>query len=540
MVVVAAGVCTRRGKLLVSRQFVEISRSRVEGLWAAFPKLLEAEGKQHSYIETESVRYVYQPLEALYVLILTTKSSNILEDLETLQLLAKLVGELCYPIDESGVSLAAFDIVFAFDEAIALGYREKVTMQQIQTFTAMDSQEEKIHEMIERNKRREALEMAKRRQYEIEQARSHGNDAYDDYQRSHAISENYVSMASLGASQSSSSSMSPSPSSSSSSSSSRISSLKLAGASAQNEFEKSLQRDGVSLAPRPPIGNVAIAAPASSPPAAAAAAGAQAAAGASPATAKQRRQRPPIDKKSVHIEVNERISATVSRDEGLRSLKVLGDLMLVIGDAASSNIAVKLQGVDEAREAGFVLQIHPNIGRPAFEKGVLALRDASRSFPVDNPLGVLKWRLTTSDESALPLAITCWPSDLGDSRSRVNLDFELRNAALRLEELVITIPIPSGGAPVINEIDQGSTNFDARASSLLWHVPVVDAELANGRLEFDMTSPDHDGLFPIDIDFDSPTPMCPTLPVAVASNEGKKLEFSLQKSLVVASPFRIE
>ena len=36
-------------------------------------------------------RYVYQPLENLMVLVVTTKTSNIIEDLETLHLLSKSV-----------------------------------------------------------------------------------------------------------------------------------------------------------------------------------------------------------------------------------------------------------------------------------------------------------------------------------------------------------------------------------------------------------------------------------------------------------------
>lgn len=47
---------------LVSRQFVDMTRIRIEGLLAAFPKLVGS-GKQHTYVETENVRYLYQPIE---------------------------------------------------------------------------------------------------------------------------------------------------------------------------------------------------------------------------------------------------------------------------------------------------------------------------------------------------------------------------------------------------------------------------------------------------------------------------------------------
>ena len=41
---------------------MDMSRIRIEGLLAAFPKLVGS-GKQHTYVETDNVRYVYQPME---------------------------------------------------------------------------------------------------------------------------------------------------------------------------------------------------------------------------------------------------------------------------------------------------------------------------------------------------------------------------------------------------------------------------------------------------------------------------------------------
>lgn len=49
---------------------------------------------------------------------------------------------------EDSVATHAFDIVFMLDELISGGYREALTLQQIQSYVAMDSHEEKLQKMI--------------------------------------------------------------------------------------------------------------------------------------------------------------------------------------------------------------------------------------------------------------------------------------------------------------------------------------------------------------------------------------------------------
>jgi hypothetical protein len=57
---------------VISRQFREMQRSRIEGLLASFPKLTSA-GHQHTTVETEHVRYVYQPLDELFMVLITNR-----------------------------------------------------------------------------------------------------------------------------------------------------------------------------------------------------------------------------------------------------------------------------------------------------------------------------------------------------------------------------------------------------------------------------------------------------------------------------------
>jgi hypothetical protein len=148
-VVLAASICTRGGKAVLSRQFREIARSRIEGLLASFPKLADS-GTQHTTVEQDNVRYVYQPLDELYMVLITNRQSNILQDIDSLHLFAQVVSSICKSLDEREILRNAYELLSAFDELVTLGYRENLSIGQIKTFLEMESHEERIQEIISR------------------------------------------------------------------------------------------------------------------------------------------------------------------------------------------------------------------------------------------------------------------------------------------------------------------------------------------------------------------------------------------------------
>jgi hypothetical protein len=145
MVVISAALISKDGRILLARQFIEVSRHQIEGMLSNFTKLIGSE-MQHTFVENEAVRYVYQPLESIYLVLVTSKNSNIVEDLETLRLLQKVVQHYCaFGVDEANILKYCFEMVWAFDDIVSLGYRESVTLGQVLTYTAMESAEERLY-----------------------------------------------------------------------------------------------------------------------------------------------------------------------------------------------------------------------------------------------------------------------------------------------------------------------------------------------------------------------------------------------------------
>uniref|UniRef100_A0A182PD95 Coatomer subunit delta n=1 Tax=Anopheles epiroticus TaxID=199890 RepID=A0A182PD95_9DIPT len=515
MVLIAAAVCTKAGKTIVSRQFVEMTKARIEGLLAAFPKLMTS-GKQHTFVETDSVRYVYQPMEKLYMLLITTKASNILEDLETLRLFSKVIPEYCRTLEEKEIIENAFDLIFAFDEIVALGYRESVNLAQIKTFVEMDSHEEKVYQAVRQTQEREAKQKMRERAKELQRQRMEMKKGQSGGRGvvggAGGFGNNFSSSGGGGgiSSDSISSLSTPSgniaeinkPAPAAAKSTAPRNALKLGGKSRDADtFVDQLKNEGEKVVSTP-LPSVASSAAAKGKPV----------------------SDVPMD--SVHLRMEDKVVIRVGRDGGLQTFELSGLLSLRISDEKYGRIKVQL---DHADQRGIQLQTHPNVDKELFRStSQIGLKNPAKPFPLNTDVGVLKWRYQTQDESAIPLTINCWPSENAEGGCDVNIEYELEHTRLELQDVCITIPLPMGITPSIAECD-GDYNHDSRKNQLLWNLPVIDSSSKQGSLEFSVPSSIPGDFFPLDITFSSKIPYAELAPVKVILvDDGSEVKFSTE------------
>ena len=108
---------------------------------------------------------------------------------------------------------------------------------------------------------------------------------------------------------------------------------------------------------------------------------------------------------SVHIKLEEKLTVVARRDGGLETMEMHGQLTMRIADESFGRIKLQLKGhTNELVQ----LQTHPNIDRELLKtKTQIALKNPARPFPSNTDVGVLKWRIQTTDESNIPLSSKC-------------------------------------------------------------------------------------------------------------------------------------
>ena len=94
MVILTVGICNKNGQLMLARQFEGMTKSTVEDIYLSFPKLIKA-NQQHTYVQSDKYTFLYIPIDNIYLVTVSSKNSNIIEDQETIRTIYKLLCGIC-------------------------------------------------------------------------------------------------------------------------------------------------------------------------------------------------------------------------------------------------------------------------------------------------------------------------------------------------------------------------------------------------------------------------------------------------------------
>ncbi|KAF3913269.1 hypothetical protein AA313_de0209827 [Arthrobotrys entomopaga] len=487
MVVLAASITTRSGKPVFSRQFREMPRSRIEALLAAFPKLTDA-GTQHTTVEGDTVRYVYQPLEeSFYMVLITNKQSNILQDIDSLHLFSQVVGNVCKTVDEREILKNVFELMSAFDEVVSLGYRENLSLGQIKTFLEMESHEERIQEIIARNKEFEASEERKRKAKQLElqrkeMAKSGGrpggmgntprSSGYPTYQPVTQASPAATSTYDSYEAEKNKSFKAAAP---------KGKGMQLGRKSNTSSMFDRVKAD---LGPEAAVENASLISHQAPTP--------------------TRAEAPVVDSSEdgISITIKETLSAELTKEGGLKTYEVKGDMMLRITDPSLAKI--KIETTADASD-GTQFRTHPNVDKGLFTSSqTLQLKDPSKPFPSNGQsLPVLRWRLPgkPGEDSLLPLTFSIWVNQGSGDSYTITVEYELQSQEA-LEDVVVTIPF-AGSQPNVSNFD---ADFTINDSELLWRVGTIDPDNSSGSFEFEASADSDSDFFPMAVSFSKATP----------------------------------
>jgi hypothetical protein len=208
-----------------------------------------------------------------------------------------------------------------------------------------------------------------------------------------------------------------------------------------------------------------------------------------------------FDRDAIHVTIAETISAKLSREGSLNSLEVKGDLQLRISDETLTKVKLDLTA---NASHGAQFKTHPNVDRPLFTSSkAIQMSNTSRGFPVNNSVGVLRWRATpkADDTSAVPITFTVWVNKGSDDTYTVTVEYELTGGDA-LKDVAVTIPY-AGSEPAVSSFD---ATYEVSGDSLEWAIGMVDDENASGSFEFEAQAQDENDFFPMQIKFSKTTP----------------------------------
>ena len=208
-----------------------------------------------------------------------------------------------------------------------------------------------------------------------------------------------------------------------------------------------------------------------------------------------------LDRDAIHVTISESITAKLSREGAVNSISISGDLNLRISDATLTKVKLALNATPTH---GAQFRTHPNVDRNLFNSSkVIQMSNTARGFPVNNSVGVLRWRATpkADDTSAVPISFTVWVNKGSDGSYTMTVEYELTGGD-SLKDVSVVIPY-SSSEPTVSSFD---ATYDVSGDSLEWTIGTVNEDNPNGSFEFEAQADDENEFFPMQVRFSKTTP----------------------------------
>lgn len=523
-------------------------------------------------------------MEELFLVIITNRSSNIVEDLETIRLLSKLVPDICGGVAEENIQQHAFELLFAFDEAISQGgLRESLSLSQIKTNLEMDSHEEKLQNMIQASRveaaRDEADRMArtisdrKREESRLGQSLGkmvgiEGGSGSGSSRQESEISPygrstggGMEGMGSTGSNTGSSNTSSNSnssatgtgyinPTTSSSSSSRRpktSTGMKLGSSSSSSSGGGMKLGSGKgsllsSLAQEEKLAPMSFAPQDRSSDAPL-----------DPQAAQQQQQEEQQQLfEGNRVELLETVSFSFSRDGEAVSFDLRGDLTVTIS-AEDAGLAPHVQlAVDEEAvvEKEVAFQSNPKVSKDSWDaERCLVLKNAKKGFLPNKPLKALRWRSSSVEALASLFAFSCWVEEDSeeDGAFLLTVDWSVEEDAQSLgtlRTLAVSLPTPPNSHHDVVACERGEVLQNSPLPSPAAHsdtgvtwrcvnVSAGDAETLELRVR--NGGYDENALFPLQVTFSSSEGLIAPLRVVSCTSHADGAPLELATEMHVAS-----
>ncbi|OHS92878.1 hypothetical protein TRFO_12253 [Tritrichomonas foetus] len=479
-------IITHAGKLVLARQFTHENRNHIEGQLGAFQKLVQFSG--HSYIDTEKVRFVFQEINELYIILVVSKDSNLVSDLEALSLLVDVTRNMAGDFSEEKIIKKSLDLIFAYDECIFDGFKQNFTAANIIHFLKMDSAEEAEANRIRAEKEALAAAYMKKKAMEFEENRIHQKSSLIP-----SFVQNSISNTMNNAFNNTPTTSIPQQGGYNS------------GTQVFNE-EENYSRPRASKPARSGMSLTRSAGSKTRAQQVMAEEGLEA----PPPKAESSNTNvvsSPVKSNDFVITIHEKFTATLSRLDAVREVGVEGRLMASYNRKLNAIIQIDSNALP-ANYRYKVMQ-QPR-GKLWNDRKMLVYDNTGEKYGPGTDVTLLCWRMTSTNRDDLPINVSCWVQQSRNG-STFSCDVELVKDGFSTDTLEITIPVIDASLLRninITQCSSGNVETHERELYLKWVLDPLDDSNSKAELEFSTQSCEDDAFYPVSIAFMAPTTIC--------------------------------